>query len=242
MFRRLFPVLLFPLILLGAGCAPEPVIEVNIEDEEEVAVLTDGTYELVVAESAVTWEASKKLVDTTHNGTVDVSSGRVVVEGGQIVGGTLTVDMVTITDLDLEAGMKEKLEGHLKSTDFFDVATYPAATFTISSVEGSVVTGIMTIKGIDREISFEATIESEGAEVGMEATLELDRTLWDVRYGSDTFFDELGDAVINDMFILNLDLDFLNPDAEGEEEMMDGESDDAEEGMEDEGEDAMEVK
>ncbi len=208
MFKHLFPVLLFPLILLGAGCSSEPVIEVTTDVKEEVVVFSDGVYELFVPKSEVTWEASKKLIDTVHNGTVDVSSGRVVVEGGQITEGTVTVDMITIASLDLVGEKKAQLEGHLHSEDFFDVANHPAATFTIVSVDGSTMTGTMTIKGIDGEISFEAEIEEEGLGIGIDADLELDRSTWDVRYGSESFFDDLGDAVIDDMFTLGLDLEF----------------------------------
>jgi polyisoprenoid-binding protein YceI len=209
MFRRLFPVLLFPLILLGAGCASEPVIEVTTDAvEEEVAAFSDGVYELFVPKSEVTWEASKKLVDSGHNGTVNVSSGRVVVESGQITSGTVTVDMITIAALDLVGEKKAQLEGHLHSEDFFDVANHPAATFTIISVEDGAITGTMTIKGIDEEISFDAEIEQEGLGIGMDADMELDRSIWDIRYGSESFFDDLGDAVINDIFTLGLDLEF----------------------------------
>ncbi|NQV89169.1 MAG: YceI family protein [Parcubacteria group bacterium] len=212
MFKRLLPVLVFPLILVGAGCAPEQVIEMNTEVQEVVeesgTLMTDGTYELVAEESVITWEASKKLVDVTHNGTVNVSTGRVVVEGGQITGGTVTVDMATIIDLDQVGEMKAKLEGHLMSEDFFDVVNYPAATFTISGVDGDMVTGVMTIKGIDGEVTFEAEIEEEEMGVSLEGTLELDRSVWDVRYGSESFFDNLGDAVINDIFYLGFDLEF----------------------------------
>ncbi len=213
MFKHLFPVLMFPLILVGAGCTAPDVPE-QMAEATEPAVLLDGSYNLVPEGSSVTWEASKVLADVKHNGTVDVNSGRLVVEEGMITEGTVTVDLQTITDLDLEPGMKEKLEGHLKSADFFDVATHPAATFTFSSQEGNLLTGIMTIKGIDREISFEVELENKEGELGLEAEMALDRTLWDVRYGSDTFFDNLGDAVIDDMFYLTLDLDFVNPDAE----------------------------
>ncbi len=242
MFKHLFPVLLFPLILLGAGCAPEPVVEVETTEEEEAAVLLlDGTYDLVVEESVVTWEGSKVVVETTHNGTVNADSGRLTVEGGEVTGGTVTVDMATIKSLDLDEAGGAKLDGHLKSADFFGVATHPAATFTITSVDGSAVTGTMTIKGIDREVSFDADIEAEGAEIGLEATLELDRTLWDVRYGSDTFFDELGDAVISDTFTIGLDLEFLNPDAPVVvEEAGDAEGEEDAEEVEAEG-DAMEA-
>lgn len=210
MFKHLFPVLLFPLILLGAGCAPEPVIEVttDVAEEETAAAFSDGVYELFVPKSEVTWEASKKLVDTTHNGTVNASSGRVVVENGQITGGTVTVDMITIAALDLVGEKKARLEGHLHSEDFFDVVNHPAATFTIVSVDESTITGTMTIKGIDAEISFEAEIEQEGLGIGIDADLELDRSIWDVRYGSESFFDDLGDAVIDDLFTLGLDLEF----------------------------------
>ena len=151
------------------------------------------------------------------NGTVQAPEGAFVVEQGQVVGGTLVADMTTIADVDLtDEKFNTMLVNHLKSDDFFSVETYPTATFAISEVvplegvEGSThrVTGSMTIKGIEQEISFPATFVESDAGLQVTGTAVLDRTLWDVRFGSDKFFDNLGDGLIEDDFTLTFNMLF----------------------------------
>ncbi|PJA45035.1 YceI family protein [Candidatus Uhrbacteria bacterium CG_4_9_14_3_um_filter_50_9] len=224
------PVFALALVLTGAGCVNKeepPVIEETVVEAIE---LSDGLFILSSSESEVTWEASK-VVGVTHNGTVEVSEGSLTVEDGALTAGSVTIDMTTIVDLDQEGVMKETLEKHLKSDDFFAVETYPTATFTTTEVvplEGIAgsnfrVDGIMTIRGIDQAISFPALIETQEMGVSFEAELELDRTLWGVNYGSGSLFDNLGDAVIRDEFIVDLELMFwaegtdrVSEDATGE--------------------------
>lgn len=226
MFKHLFPTLLIPVLLLGAGCAQTQEVEVDTSAEAEVMMeevsFENGTY-VVVGPSeertaaSVAWEASKR-VGATHNGTVDVKEGALIVEQGQIIGGSIVVDMNTIINLDLtDEKVNSTLVNHLKSDDFFSVATYPTATFAISEVvelngiEGAThrVDGTMTIKGIENNISFPANIQQTEVGIQVVGTLTLDRTLWDVRFGSDKFFDNLGDGLIEDEFTLAADLLFI---------------------------------
>ena len=224
MFKQFFSTLLVPLIFLGAGCSTASEIGVNPvtqeEEQEEVAmvevVFEDGSYRLNAADSLIAWSAQKR-VGSKHNGTVTAQEGAFVVEQGTIIGGTIVVNMATITDLDLtDAGMNAKLVEHLKSDDFFAAETYPTSTFAISEIvkvegiQGAThrVTGMMTIKGLENEISFPAKFETSDTGISMTGTVTLDRTLWDVRYGSGKFFENLGDSLIEDEFILTLDVFF----------------------------------
>lgn len=231
MFKQLFSAFLFSLIILGAGCTQsssvtrgsvevEELQEVTQEDQTDVS-FEDGNY--VVPEASETrttvsvgWTASKR-VGATHHGTVDISEGALIVENSRIVSGTILVDMTTIMDLDLtDEDLNTMLVNHLKSEDFFAVDTYPTATFTISEVtklegiEGAThrVTGNMTIKGIENEISFPAKISQTDTGLQVTGSATLDRTLWDVKYGSEKFFDNLGDNLIEDEFMLNIDCEF----------------------------------
>jgi hypothetical protein len=153
------------------------------------------------------------------------------------------VDMTTISSEDLEGTGKESLDQHLMSDDFFGVATHPTATFAVGEgvelegIEGAThrVSGEMTIKGIGNEMSFPAMFEMDGETLHMTAEIEVDRSVHDVRYGSGSFFEDLGDNLINDEFQLTVDLSF---DMSGEE-VADAEPSadmDSEEEMEDEGE------
>lgn len=103
-------------------------------------------------------------------------------------------------------GTGSMLENHLKSDDFFSVATYPTATVALKNVVNGVVTADVTIKDITKTISFPAIITETSTALSATATLSIDRTLWDVRYGSGTFFDNLGDNIIGDKVELVLTL------------------------------------
>ncbi|PJE76772.1 hypothetical protein COV05_02820 [Candidatus Uhrbacteria bacterium CG10_big_fil_rev_8_21_14_0_10_48_16] len=226
MFKQLFPVLLIPMLLVGAGCTavqeveeePQeaPVVEEEVSEGVEEDEIENGSYILDTDSESVAWEASKR-VGATHYGIIQAQAGALIVENGAIVGGSVVVDMTTLVDLDLnDPQMNETLVTHLKSDDFFAVATFPTATYAISeviSVEGVEgvthrVKGTMTIKGIDQEVEFPALIEWKEEGIRVTGTVTLDRTLWDVRFGSDKFFDNLGDGLIEDEFTLTLSMMF----------------------------------
>ncbi|MFM2285794.1 MAG: hypothetical protein RLZZ543_1291 [Bacteroidota bacterium] len=108
-----------------------------------------------------------------------------------------------------------KLLGHLKSDDFFSVEKNPEAQFEIVKVEAasdaasgnnSTVTGNLTIKGIAKSITFPANITIEPAQLTAKAEFNIDRTEWDIKYGSGKFFQDLGDKMINDEFTVKFNL------------------------------------
>lgn len=214
--------LFVPMILLGAGCSrgslstnsdsqltitPVPIEEAA---ETEAVALVDGTYTLDTSSSTIVW-SGKKRIGASHTGLIEAQEGAVMVESGEVTGGTVEVDMRTITDTDLvNEEDNKKLVGHLKSDDWFSVATYPTATFALSQEKEGDVTGTMTIKGIENEITFPATFSMTDAGLVMTGTLTLNRTLWDIRYGSGKFFENLGDQLIEDEFTLDLDLLFTS--------------------------------
>lgn len=166
-----------------------------------------ATYTLDTGASKVEWLAKK--VTGQHNGMVNLKEGSFDFEDGKLTGGAFTVDMTSITCLDLSGEYKGKLEGHLKSDDFFGVATYPTATFKITKAvpQGPgkyKVVGDITIKGTTEDIQFPATLEEKDGKVTGTATLTLDRSKFNVRYGSGSFFDDLGDKTIYDNFDLTV--------------------------------------
>ena len=117
--------------------------------------------------------------------------------------------MTSITVTDLEGEYKGKLEGHLKSDDFFGVAKFPSASLNFTHVESTgknsyKVAGDITIKGKTESISFDLSVYGSKAN----ASLKVDRTKFDVRYGSTSFFDGLKDKAIYDEFDLVVDLEF----------------------------------
>ena len=155
-----------------------------------------------VTESSVEWKGKK--ITGSHNGTVSLKEGTLVMEGDKLVGGTFVMDMTTIDVQDLKGEGKEKLEGHLKSDDFFGVANYPTSTLNIKSAnkteKGYYVNAEITIKGKTEPIAFELAMKGNQAST----QLKIDRTKFGVRYGSGSFFDNLGDNTIYDNFELDV--------------------------------------
>jgi len=117
--------------------------------------------------------------------------------------------MMTLAITDIQGEYAEKLKGHLKSDDFFGVATHPTANIIFKTVKASgknsyTVNADLTIKGKSNPITFEISIYGNKAS----ASLKVDRTKYDIKYGSSTFFDNLQDKAIYDEFDLNVDLQF----------------------------------
>ncbi len=160
--------------------------------------------------SSIQWVGKK--VAGQHSGTLKVQSGTLALEGSTLKAGAFKVDMNSITCTDLEGDGAKKLEGHLKNEDFFATTKFPVADFAITKVSpaagGSlIVTGNLTIKGITKAISFPAMVKRTGNTVVATAKeVKVDRTKYDVRYGSKSFFDSIGDKAIDDEFILNVNL------------------------------------
>ncbi|RIA10454.1 polyisoprenoid-binding protein YceI [Flavobacteriaceae bacterium MAR_2010_72] len=159
-----------------------------------------------VKNSTVVWNGYK--VTGEHEGTLSLKEGSLTFNGDKLAGGKFVVDMTSLTVTDLEGGMKGKLEGHLKSDDFFGVEKHPEAALNITKVEGSggnyKVTGALTIKGITNVITFDMNVKGNTAT----AAFKVDRSKFDVRFGSPSFFNDLQDKAIYDEFDLNVTLKF----------------------------------
>ncbi len=163
--------------------------------------------EIKTDKSKVVWKGYK--VTGSHEGTINLNSGSLVFEGDKLVGGEFVIDMTTINTTDLDGGMKGKLDGHLKSDDFFGVSSYPTASLIFTDVKVSgknayQVNGDLIIKGKSNPVNFSISIYGNKAT----ASLKIDRTKYDVKYGSTSFFDNLKDKAIYDEFDLITDLEF----------------------------------
>lgn len=168
----------------------------------------DGTgfYRIDTVASSVEWSGSK-ITGKVHSGTVNLLSGGLQLTNGVINNGKFTIDMTSLAVTDLSGGMKTKLEGHLKGDDFFGVEKFKTANINITgtNVAGNVIAEL-TIKGITNPISFPVTIEAVDNDLTVTATIEVDRSQFDVRYGSDSFFDNLGDKTIDNIIKFNVTL------------------------------------
>ncbi len=169
-----------------------------------------GNYEADTSQSTVAWLGKK--VTGQHNGQIDLKEANLEIKKGKLTGGSFVIDMSSITCEDLkDEEYNQKLVGHLKSDDFFGVEKYPTSKFVIKSVKHKggndyEVTGDITIKETTETINFPATVTVDGDNVKASAKVTIDRSKFDVRYGSKSFFDDLGDKMIYDDFELDIDI------------------------------------
>lgn len=170
-----------------------------------VAPIDAGTYKVSTTDSNVQWKGYK--VTGEHTGEINLQSGEMSFDdAGNLTGGSFIIDMTSIKTTDLEGEWAQKLNGHLKSADFFGVEKYPTAKLEITKVSAKgtpgdyKVTANITIKEKTQEIRFYANVSKDGNSVKAKADIKIDRTDFDVRYGSGSFFDNLGDKTIYDEF------------------------------------------
>jgi polyisoprenoid-binding protein YceI len=159
--------------------------------------------------SYITWKGYK--VTGQHYGKVKLKNGSLNFEGAKLVGGSFEMDMTSITNEDLQGGGATKLVGHLKSEDFFGVEKYPTAKFVVTKISEAKpgeyrVKGDLTIKSTTKPVSFNAFVTEKDGTKTATATIKLDRSEYDIRYGSGSFFDGLGDKTIYDEFDLEVNL------------------------------------
>ena len=158
-----------------------------------------STLKVDPANSSINWKGYKPT--GSHNGTIKLVSGNLIMDNGSADGGSFTVDMLSIKDADGSA----KLEGHLKSKDFFEIEVYPTSTFQITSSENKegkfFVTGNITIKGITKQITFPATVTVTSETVTLKsAIIKINRAEFNIKYKSKSFFNNLKEKFINDEF------------------------------------------
>lgn len=169
---------------------------------------------LNIADSYVTYNGTKK-IGGGHNGKVILKEGKFLVKDNQLVDGEFIIDMNTITNEDLPEDKKADLVGHLKGADFFDVENFPTAKFSILSVSGVKedgmfdISGNLTIKNTVKEITVPAAITVDGSSVSLSSTFSIDRTDFNIVYGSNSdknpsVADLAKDRIINDAVELSI--------------------------------------
>ena len=168
------------------------------------------TYKVDTSASKVIWKGYK--VTGEHTGTVIIKNGQLNMTDDKLVSGSFEIDMTSIKVTDLSGDMKGKLEGHLKSGDFFGVEKYPTAKFTITraipqdSKGNYKIIGNLTIKESTHSVKFFANVQKGSKGITASGKVTVDRSEYDVRYGSGSFFDGLGDKTIYDEFELDVNL------------------------------------
>lgn len=195
------------IAFIGVSCSNSGS-ETKEESDEPVVEETSGVtgqFNVNAENSHLKWKGKK--VTGEHYGSIKIESGSVTFEDGNLVSGKFSVDMTSINVEDIEDEENNaKLTGHLKSDDFFDVENHNNATLVVTAVDGNNVKAALTIKGITNEVKFPISVEEKEDKVVVKGNFDVDRTLYNVKYGSGKFFDNLGDKMIYDNFNLDFKL------------------------------------
>lgn len=213
--KQIFLIVIASMSLLTA-CG-EKKQTVNTEEEKQVAQASElsKTYNVDVASSTLGWTGTK--VTGKHHGKIGIQSGTINVENNEIKAGVFVIDMNTITVEDItDEESNKKLTTHLSSADFFDVKKYPTSKFEITGVEklqevdaegnNYKIMGNLTIKDITKNITIPANVSIDENQFTAKAKFSIDRTEWNIQYGSGKFFKGLGDKMINDAIDFELNL------------------------------------
>lgn len=197
-----FASLIFALTGLFLQLQADPITEPDLKNNEKVVIDP--------SKSTLRWDGYK--VTGQHHGSVGIESGELIFDEGKLKSGRFVMDMPSIEVHDLEGENRTKLENHLKSDDFFGVVSHPKATFEIDKAIPYGTTGLYKIEGqlmikkITKPIKFEAQVNQENGVMTATADIQVDRSDYNVRYGSGSFFDNLGDKTIYDEFDLKINL------------------------------------
>jgi len=207
----------FLLVILSVACKEKAkgtkAVTGAAEKAPATQVIQSEVYKM--DSGTLNWTGSKAL-GSSHSGTINLSDGKVAIANGAIQAGNFVIDMASITNTDMKAGEgKEKLEGHLKNADFFDVAQFPTGAFRIISVTpvsgGGDVThnikGNLTLKGIEKSVTIPANVSITPGQVSaVTPSFTINRTDWGIQYGSGSIAGLAKDKIINDDIALVLSL------------------------------------
>lgn len=160
-----------------------------------------------IKNSTITWIGKK--ITGEHKGILTFKEGSLLFKNKKLSGGNFTVDMTSLSNTDQSGKGKEKLEGHLKSVDFFDTNGFPTSKLTFKTITAKgkgvyTIVADLTIKGKTNPVTFDLTTKGKTAT----ADLIIDRTKFGIQYGSGSFFDDLGDRTIYDEFELYVKLTY----------------------------------
>ena len=198
--KKILPIIL--TLLVFVGCDKKAKTNQKPSSLRKM-VLNDGVYRLDTQKSKLSW-VGKELSTKKHTGTLNLAGGKININSNGEIDGFIDIDMTTINVTDLEGEWKNKLEGHLKSTDFFGVSDYPNSSITFKGNNKTVLNnqielnGELTIKNITHPILFTAEIIETKDEIQIKTKVTFDRSKYNVQFRSGSFFENLGDKLILD--------------------------------------------
>lgn len=167
-------------------------------------------FQIQNAASTVNWTGKKIL--GLHTGSIAIESGFLELNNGLVTGGDIKIDMTSIVITDIEdVKTHSDFLAHLQNDDFFAVDKFKTARLEITGSEQAgnttlKISGNLTIKDITHPVSFDAKVEIFTDFLHSLGEIVIDRTMYNIRYGSGKFIDNLGDKLIYDDFVLQFKL------------------------------------
>ena len=202
--------LVFFTVIFYTGCDnSKSKSKVSIEKTESI-ILPKGEYQIDKTKSVVRWIGRTPV--KFHDGTINIQEGNFSVDDNGILNGNIIIDMESINCTDLSGGGKKSLEEHLMNDDFFSVNKFKTSKINISSEmkpnNGLIdFKGNLEIKNISNPISFKSSIsKTPEGKYTASSKLTFDRSMYNVKYKSKSFFDDLGDKFINDDIEIELEI------------------------------------
>lgn len=178
--KKRFLIPLFSAAVLSAAIVSCGKDKPLTNETNVVSTTQEGQlYAVDTLNSRIEWKGFKvfKSENSSHYGTIKFESGDVTVKDGKLESGKFVADMASLENVDLkdDAEQKAKLEGHLKTGDFFEIEKFPTSSFEITKVsdapEGgdynTVLDGNLTIKGITKPVKFNANVAVSDGEVSI---------------------------------------------------------------------------
>ena len=208
-------ILYIPFFIFYFSCSSDTAKKSNSSDSvassKDAIVYQPGSYNLLADSSKVAWLGTE-LTTKTHFGSLRAESGNLKIDKDGEVAGNITIDMQSIIVEDLQGRSKEVLENHLKSDDFFGTKNFPTASLEFRSSNryndngDHIFNGNLTIKGITNEVEFSAKLIKQTPLLHAVGKLVFDRSKYNVRFRSGSFFDDLGDKLILDDIEVDINL------------------------------------
>jgi rhodanese-related sulfurtransferase/polyisoprenoid-binding protein YceI len=196
-----------------AGLKLEGISPDGLDAPNTLLELANRIYRVDTDQSIIEWIGRN--ANTRHFGTIAIRSGAVTVKDGGI-SGVFEIDMNSIKNTNLEGNeLQPVLISHLNSDDFFFTKVFPAARFSFSGAKiaevpflsspNCQINGTLELRGIKADQQFKATV-TRTADNGLtaEAHFDIDRTNWNIIYGSTRFFEHLGMHLVFDLISIQV--------------------------------------
>ncbi len=186
---------IFVTSLLFIACHQVPESDATTAaDKQQNAALTGDNFLIDTSKSYVTWVGTK--VNGSHTGSIRIKTGVLSIKNNMVQGGRFVIDITSLVNDDLPPKEKAKIEHHLKSADFFDIASHPTSVFEITGTvpfnenkdksilpkANHIIKGNLTLKGVTKNVTFPAVVTVENNIVTAHADFLINRTDWGMNY------------------------------------------------------------